>query len=201
MRSQESIDTRDMSESLLGAFFDHFYLGHPILPPKRYFLKYVESDPDSYQFLLSVIDFCGARYVRGAHLGDLREAVYFSACRPLPFTVQSIQGLHILAIVAFGEMKFPHHLSFAKRAWTMAIDLGMHCKSFADRTSDPVLADSYRRTWWHIKFQSAIQRVSEVQPTVGIDDVESDVDIPRSEEWQYQSGVSISLVYTSLSCL
>ncbi|GAP84376.1 putative C6 transcription factor [Rosellinia necatrix] len=178
----------DTNESLVGVFFNHFYLGHPILPPKRYFLKYVESDPNSYHFLLSVIDFCGALYLGHPRLNDLREVAYSAACGPLPFTVQSVQGLHILAIIAFGEGKFPHHTGFSNRSWTMAIELGMHRKSFADRTLDAVWAESCRRTWWYIKFQSTIRCASEVEPSVDIYDVESDADIPCSEEWEYQSG-------------
>ncbi|KAI3338282.1 hypothetical protein F4824DRAFT_92014 [Ustulina deusta] len=175
-------------ESLACAFFDHFYLGHPILPPKKYFFKYVESDPNTYHFLLSVIDFCGALYTRDPRLNDLRGATYSAACGLLPITVQSVQGLHLLAIIAFGENKFTHHINFGNRSWKMAIDLGMHRKAFADRASDPVWAESYRRTWWYIKFQGMIRRVNETEPVVETYDVESDVDIPYSEEWEYQSG-------------
>ncbi|KAI0538771.1 hypothetical protein GGR58DRAFT_284829 [Xylaria digitata] len=175
-------------ESLAGAFFDHFYLGHPILPPKKYFFKYVESDPNLYHFLLSVIDYCGALYTRHARLNDFREVTYAAACGPLPFTVQSVQGLHLLAIIAFGESKFSHHIGFGNRSCKMAIELGMHRKSFADRTLDPVWAESCRRTWWYIKFQGMIRHVNEADPIAGPFEVESDVDIPYSEEWQYQSG-------------
>ncbi|KAI1426771.1 hypothetical protein F5Y12DRAFT_783801 [Xylaria sp. FL1777] len=175
-------------ESLACAFFDHFYPGHPILPPKKYFYKYVEADPNTYHFLLSVIDFCGALYIRDARLSDLREVAYAAACGPLPFTVQSVQGLHLLASIAFGESKFVHHISFVNRSWKMAIELGMHRKAFADRTSDPVRAESYRRTWWYIEFQGVVRRVNETEPTVDTYDVESDVDIPYSEEWEYQAG-------------
>jgi hypothetical protein len=188
----------DGNESLVDAFFHHFYHGHPILPPKRYFLKYVELDPNPYRFLLSVIDFCGALYAGQARATDLREAAYTTACGPLPFTVQSIQALYLLAIVAFGETKFSHHLGFAKRAQTMAVELGMHRKLFAGRTSDLVLAESYRRTWWYVRFLRAIRHISEVEPTVDIDidEVESDVDIPCSEEWEYQSGVSLPRLWS-----
>ncbi|KAI0415899.1 hypothetical protein F5X98DRAFT_204551 [Xylaria grammica] len=175
-------------ESLAGAFFDHFYPGHPILPPRKYFYKYVESDPNHYHFLLSVIDFCGALYTRHPRLNDFREATYSLACGHLPFTVQSIQGLHLLAIIAFGESKTSHHIGFANRSWKMAIELGMHRKSFADRTLDLVWAESCRRTWWYIKFQGMIRRLNEAEPVTGTYDIDSDADIPFSEEWQYQAG-------------
>ncbi|KAI1827155.1 hypothetical protein F4861DRAFT_434481 [Xylaria intraflava] len=182
-----SIDM-DPSEPLLSAFFNHFYPGHPLLPPKRYFLKSVDLDPNAYQFLLCVINFCGALYARHSRLNDLRELAYSAACGPLPFTVQSVQGLYLLATIAFGEMNFTHQLGFAKRGWTMATELGMHRKSFADDTLDPVLAESYRRTWWYIKFQNIVQRVNEIDSVANFDDIESDADVPCSEEWEYQSG-------------
>ncbi|KAJ8129622.1 hypothetical protein O1611_g4008 [Lasiodiplodia mahajangana] len=175
-------------ESLISAFFDHFHFGHPILPPKRYFLQYAESDPNSYHFLLAVVDFCGGLYTRCAHLSELREAAYSMACGSLPFTVQSVQGLHILAIVAFGESKFSHHIGFANRCWAMAIELGMHQKSFADCILDPVWAESCRRTWWYTRYQGLIRRVHKIDLTVDIQNIESDADVPYSEEWEYQSG-------------
>jgi hypothetical protein len=178
----------DTNESFVDTFFNHFYPGHPILPPKRYFLKYAESDPNAYHFLLSVVDFCGALYVRPAQLNSLREAAYAAACGPLPFTVQSVQGLHLLAAIAFGESKFPHHIGFGNRCWTMAVELGMHQKSFADRALDAVWAESCRRTWWYIKFQGIIRCASEVESTTQVYDIESDADLPCSEEWEYQSG-------------
>ncbi|KAI1282756.1 hypothetical protein F5Y07DRAFT_196770 [Xylaria sp. FL0933] len=175
-------------ESLACAFFDHFHLGHPILPPKKYFFKYVESDPNAYHFLLSVIDFCGALYANDARSDDLRESTYSAACGPLPYTVQSVQGLHLLSIIAFGESKAAHHINFGRRGWKMAVELGMHHKAFADRISDPVLAESCRRTWWYIRFQGMMRRANETEPVVETHAVESDVDIPFSEEWEYQSG-------------
>ncbi|KAI0877694.1 hypothetical protein GGS24DRAFT_487730 [Hypoxylon argillaceum] len=175
-------------ESLISAFFNHFHSSHPILPPKSYLLQYAESEPISYQFLLSVVDLCGALYTGRAHSNELREAAYSAACGSLPFTVQSIQGLHILAIIAFGESKFSHHIGFANRSWAMAVELGMHRKSFADCISDPIWAESCRRTWWYIKFQAMIRRTHEVEPMAEIHNVRSDADIPCSEEWEYQSG-------------
>ncbi|TRX96442.1 hypothetical protein FHL15_002714 [Xylaria flabelliformis] len=176
------------NESLVSAFFDHFYLGHPILPPKRFFLKYVESDPNPYHFLLSVIDFCGALYVGHTRLNDLREAAYSAACGPLPFTVQSVQGLHLLAIIAFGESRYSHYTGFGNRSREMAIELGIHRRSFAARISDSVWAESCRRTWWCIRFQSTLRQLNEAEFTVDAYDVESDTDIPCAEEWEYQSG-------------
>ncbi|KAI2641147.1 hypothetical protein GGS21DRAFT_359218 [Xylaria nigripes] len=186
----------DPNEPLLSVFFNHFYPGHPILPPERYFLKHADLDPNPYQFLLSVINFCGALHTGHNRLNDLREEAYSAACGPLPFTVQSVQGLYLLAVIAFGEAKFTHHAGFAERSREMAVELGMHRKAFADGTLDPILAESYRRTWWYIEFQSITQNTDETQPPADLCDAESDVDVPFSEEWEYQSG-NISMPMSS----
>lgn len=199
-KSLVPVATTDLNESLLDVFFNHFHPGHPNLPPKRHLLKYVQQDPSPYHFLLSVIGFCGGLYTRDSRLNDLREAAYSAACAPLPFTVQSVQGLYLLAVIAFGETKFSHHFGFANRARAMAIELGMHRKAFAEHAFDMVLAESYRRTWWYIKTMSVLRYINEVEPSfeANIEDVESDTEMPSSEEWEYQSGVSHTQVIASV---
>jgi len=123
-RTQRPANVPPANESLLDSFYEHFYHGHPIIPPKAPFLTYVALDPNIYSFLLSVIYFCGALYTKDARLQSLREAAYSAACGSLPFTVQSIQGLQLLSIIAFGEMRYSHGLGFANQAWTMAIEIG-----------------------------------------------------------------------------
>ncbi|KAI1448692.1 hypothetical protein F5Y02DRAFT_278459 [Annulohypoxylon stygium] len=180
--------TKNEKELLVDLFYNYFHPGHPCLPPKRFFYNHVEADPDSYHFLLSVINFCGSLYTDQIPSEDLREVAYSAACASLPFTVQSVQGLLILSIAAFGEMKFEHHTGWANRAATIAIELGMNQKTFADRTSDSVLAESYRRTWWCLTFQDSVRHLGDVGSTLSITDVDSDVDLP-CEEWEYESGI------------
>ncbi|KAI1081941.1 hypothetical protein F5B20DRAFT_533765 [Whalleya microplaca] len=175
-------------ELLLNLFYNHFHSSHPCLPPKRYFTVHVESDPDSYHFLRAVIKYCGSLYTSQVSSDELREAAFSAACSSVPFTVQSVQGLLILSIAAFGEMKFEHHLGWANRAIRMAVELGMNRKTFADSMSDPVIAESYRRTWWCLTFQSSLRSMNGIESTLPIGDVEYDVDLP-CEEWEYDSGI------------
>ncbi|KAI0882136.1 uncharacterized protein GGS22DRAFT_170304 [Annulohypoxylon maeteangense] len=180
--------SKNEKDLLIDLFYNHFHPSHPCLPPKRFFGNHVEADPDSYHFLLSVINFCGSLYSDSIPSDDLREAAFSAACASLPFTVQSVQGLLILSIAAFGEMKFEHHTGWANRAATIAVELGMNQKTFADRTTDSVLAESYRRTWWCLTFQDSTRHLGDVGSTLSITDVDSDVDLP-CEEWEYDSGI------------
>ncbi|KAI1759553.1 hypothetical protein GGR53DRAFT_471217 [Hypoxylon sp. FL1150] len=183
-----SVSPKNEKEVLLDLFYSYFYPSYPCLPPKRFFRNHVDSDPDSYHFLLSVINFCGSLYSTEIPSDDLREAAYSAGCASLPFTVQSVQGLLLMSIAAFGEMKFDHHAGFSNRAVTIAVDLGMNRKAFADGTSDPVLAESYRRTWWCLTFQDSARSLCETGSSHPITDVNSDVDLP-CEEWEYDSGI------------
>lgn len=191
--SQPAVSPKSEKDLLLDLFYSYFHPSYPCLPPKRFFVNHVESDPDSYHFLLSVLNFCGSLYTSEVSSDDLREAAYATACASLPFTVQSVQGLLIMSIAAFGEMKFEHHAGFANRAITMAVELGMNHKAFADGNSNTVLAESHRRTWWCLTFQDSTRALCEAGSTPPITHVDSDVDLP-CEEWEYESGVSAFLV-------
>ncbi|OTB05592.1 hypothetical protein M426DRAFT_319583 [Hypoxylon sp. CI-4A] len=182
---------RNEKELLLDLFYSYFHPSYPCLPPKRFFFNHVEADPDSYHFLLSVINFCGSLYSNQIPSEDLREAAYSAACGSLPFTVQTVQGLLILSIAAFGEMRFEHYTGWANRAATMAVELGMNQKAFADGTSDSVLAESYRRTWWCLTFLESTRNLSDVGSALSVADAASDVDLP-CEEWEYDSGINTS---------
>ncbi|KAI1392789.1 uncharacterized protein F4822DRAFT_392219 [Hypoxylon trugodes] len=186
--STTSVSPKSEKELLLDLFYSFFHPSYPCLPPKRVFFNQVETDPNSYHFLLAVVNYCGSLYTTQVPSDDLREAAFSAACGSLPFTVQSVQGLLILSIAAFGEMKFEHHAGWANRAVTIAVELRMNHKSFADGTSNPVLAESYRRTWWCLTFQDSTRNLCDVGSTLSIADVDSDVDLP-CEEWEYESGI------------
>ncbi|KAI1774687.1 hypothetical protein F4818DRAFT_418596 [Hypoxylon cercidicola] len=186
--SQTSVSPNNEKEALLDLFYTYFHPSYSCLPPKRFFMNHVDSDPDSYHFLLSVINFCGSLYSAEVQSDELREAAYSAACASLPFTVQTVQGLLLMSIAAFGEMKFDHHAGWSNRAINIAVDLGMNRKTFADGTSDSVLAESYRRTWWCLTFQDSARSLCETGSSLPITDVNSDVDLP-CEEWEYDSGI------------
>ncbi|KAI1334413.1 hypothetical protein F5Y15DRAFT_292654 [Xylariaceae sp. FL0016] len=176
-------------ESSLDLFFNYFHPAHPCLPPRKFFLNLVDAEPEPHRFLLSVIDFCGSLYTRHVYSEEYRESAYSTACAPLlPFTTQSVQGLLLLGIVAFGELNFDHHAGLVNRAIGMALELGMQHKSFSDRTLSPILAESFRRTWWLLMFQDAFRMENLATPSHSIAGMECDVDLP-CEEWEYESGI------------
>lgn len=183
-----SASTNDES-SLVDLYFANFHPSHPVILPKRFFLKNVEADPDSMHFLVSAISFVGSLYAPHISSEELREAAFGAACGPLPITAQSVQGLLILSLAALGEMKFEYQNGWTNRAISMALELGMQHRAFADTTTDPILAESFRRVYWGLYYHDCVRNVREPEIGTSLHGVFSDVDLP-CEEWEYDAGVS-----------
>jgi hypothetical protein len=175
---------------LIDAYFSYFHPTHSVLLPKHFFLKHIEAEPDSMHFLLSVINFVGSLYISGVSSDELREVAFAAACAPLPMTPQSVQGLIILSIAALGEMKFEYQNWWTNNAISMARDLGMHRRTFADTTADEMLAESYRRVYWGLFLLDCVRNLRDCANGMSLDERTGDVDLP-CEEWEYESGVSI----------
>ncbi|KAI0126510.1 hypothetical protein BJ170DRAFT_628962 [Xylariales sp. AK1849] len=178
--------TREENSSL-NAYFTYFHPSHSVLLPKRFFLKHAESYPTSMDFLLSVVKFMGSLYLSRVSSEELREAAFAAACGPLPMTPQSVQGLLILSIAALGEMKIEYQNGWMNRAISMALEIGMQHKVYADTTSDPVLAESYRRTYWGLFTQDCVRDARDCMNATPLHELLNGVDLP-CEEWEYDTG-------------
>lgn len=176
----------------IDAYFAYFHPTHSILLPKQSFLRSIDAEPDSMHFLLSVINFVGSLYIPGVSSEELREVAFAAACAPLPMTPQSVQGLIILSIAALGEMKFEYQNWWTDSAISMARDLGMHRKAFADGIQDPMVAESYRRVYWGLYLIDCVRNLRDCANGMSLNERTGDVDLP-CEEWEYEAGVSTSL--------
>ncbi|KAH8682394.1 hypothetical protein BX600DRAFT_505993 [Xylariales sp. PMI_506] len=172
---------------LLNAYFRNFHPTHPVVLPKRYFLDQIDSMPDSMHFLLAVMNFVGSLYLPNSSTEELRESAFVAACGPLPMTAQSVQGLLIMGIVAVGEMKFEYQNGWTNKAISIALEIGMQHKSFADNATSPILAECYRRVYWSLYFLDCARGIRDCKTVISLHDVASDVELP-CEEWEYSSG-------------
>lgn len=176
-------------DTFLAAYYAYFHPSHPMALPKHHFLKYLKLDPDPMQFLLSVVRFVGSLYTPRVPAEELREAAFSAACGPLPMTPQSVLGLLILSIVALGETKFEYQNGWTDRAISMAHQIGMQDKSFANTTLDPILAECHRRVYWGLHLLDCMRIARDPDSKSLLNDGVGDVDLP-CEEWEYDAGVS-----------
>ncbi|KAK8008649.1 hypothetical protein PG991_011200 [Apiospora marii] len=161
------------------AYYSCFHVAHPFVLPKRSLLDQAITDPCSMHFLLMAINYIGSLYMPETRSDELGEAAYAAACAPLPITPQSVQGLLIMSLAAFGNTTFTYYSGWLHRANTIAQELGMHNKAFAAAAPDPVVAESYRRTYWGLYWLHVCRDVFDNRQLC---DLPGDVDLP-CDEW------------------
>jgi len=174
---------------LLDQFYVNCFPCYPWILPKPHMMSRISSSPTDLQFLIGAMTYVASLYEPTVASDDLRESVYSQACGPLPMTPQTVQALAIMSVCALGEDKPELCDGWLDRAVRMALDIGMQHKAFADAEPDPVVAESYRRTYWGLYVTDCHRAVRDVLPSFGLYAVHASAELP-CEEWDYQSGVS-----------
>ncbi|KAF1814705.1 hypothetical protein P152DRAFT_464689 [Eremomyces bilateralis CBS 781.70] len=183
-------------DPLLDLYYHYFHHGHPCALPARFMASFttqeVHSSIPGMSLLVAVMQFIGSLYSTKIASDPLEERVKMAMMEgemtPSPFEVQA---LTLYAIASYWCHDDEAAKSVMGGASDKAIALGMNLQSFADANSggNPILAESWRRTWWtlylvdaHIasSTHAAIFRTS--QRTVP-----ATVDLPCEED-AYESG-------------
>lgn len=191
---ENSIDNIEQ-DALINSYYANFHSFHPLLLPQR-FLSRLYRDSDSRSRLVPLV---GVMRIIG-HLYSSQEwstllqtsvdAWLSQSSQTDPFMVQS-RALYSIALFWHG------HTADSERemgaATRLALDLGMfRCEFAAEHgAGDPVLAESWRRTWWTLYIVDAYYAGTLGRKDMAVLGVETTVDLP-CEESEYQSGVSYS---------
>lgn len=126
-----------------------FHKAHPFLLPRRYMVARLESDPDSLQHLMSAVRYIGSLYAPEIPSDGLRDrALAQVGLSDLPPNGFTVQALLITAIATHSEDDVEHARHILNRAIYLALEIGLHSRTFANMESDPVMAECWRRTYW-----------------------------------------------------
>jgi hypothetical protein len=159
----------------------------------------VTDESPSLRLLVNVMMYIGSCYrdsVTPPH--NLRESVYSFDWAVDGFTVQSTMLMSLAASMCDdddeAEKLFALSLSQARL-------IGMDQKSFADAKadSDPVLAESWRRTWWMVYLVDANYCFIRRDYRMAISSTESHVDLPCEDD-EYSSLVSTIIACFKKTC-
>ncbi|TDZ66089.1 hypothetical protein CTRI78_v003253 [Colletotrichum trifolii] len=172
---------------LFDLYFANFHDTHPWLLPKPQLLSHVGADPQPFQFLASCIAFVGSLFSNAISSEELREKAFSLASGSLPMTPWTVQGLLVLSVAAFGENRTDLSGGWMDAATQMALDLGLHKRSFADAEPDAFVAESFRRTYWALYFHGNMRAMREDSASFTLFRVPATTGLP-CEEWEYQSG-------------
>lgn len=126
-----------------------FYKAHPFVLPRFYFFQRLESDPESLQYLRTVMQYIGSLYAPDISSIEYREIALnqldIPSMPPNGFTVQTLL-LTAIALQCDDEMERGREV--LDRAIYLALELRMNSREYANMERDPVLAESWRRTYY-----------------------------------------------------
>jgi hypothetical protein len=147
------------------------------------------------KLLVQVMRFIGSLYSPKTWSGPLEDLVKAELALQQPYTTGfEVQALILYSIALYWCNDTQKSRELLDLATTKAFSLGMNRKEFATDHSggDPVLAESWRRTWWQLYLTDAHIASSTHATRFGTSqrDVAATVDLP-CEESEYCSGVCL----------
>lgn len=189
-----------LDDPLIKIYYGHFHTFHPYILPRQH-LQIFLQDPTKrpvLESLVSVIRLIGSIYGRSSDSPQLKEQArrcHFDSHSPMDTLRKAfmVQSRLLLSIALYWSTDIEESRSVLDCALRDAFELGMYCREFAVENSegDPVLAESWRRTWWQLYIVDAYYAAIRRSPQFLSQDVEATVDLP-CEEREYESGVRAS---------
>ncbi|KAI9648094.1 hypothetical protein NHQ30_002723 [Ciborinia camelliae] len=184
LNSVKPVDPR----RLIDLYYNFFHRAHPYIIPKGRFLSRLESDPDSLNNLLPVMQYIGSLYAPDLPSAEFRSiALSQLDLQILPQNGFSVQTLLLLAIVTHAEDEREQARAILDRNICMALDIGMNHRAFAGMERDPVLAESWRRTYWGLYVLDGVFSGIVRASSFILSAIEAHVDLP-CEDHEYESG-------------
>ncbi|KAJ5186444.1 hypothetical protein N7449_011208 [Penicillium cf. viridicatum] len=162
--------------TLLDLYYEYFHRSHPFVLPRYNFQAKLASGCSSLRALLAVVQYIGSSYGESS---SQRENM------PDEQLVDVVDGFVVQTTLLMALTKSMCAERAASEALlAKAIEqarlIGMNTKAFADvaAENDPVLAESWRRTWWMLYLSDQNFSVIRYDFITSIHDTDHDVDLP-----------------------
>ncbi|TGO59956.1 hypothetical protein BOTNAR_0153g00100 [Botryotinia narcissicola] len=134
------------------------------------------------------MQYIGSLYAPDLPSADLRAiAVNQLDLVNLPQTGFSVQTLLLLAIAIHAEDERQQARAILDRGICMALELGMNHRAFAEMERDPVLSESWRRTFWGLYVLDGVFSGIACASSFILSAIETQADLP-CEDYEYESG-------------
>ncbi|SPO06051.1 related to C6 transcription factor [Cephalotrichum gorgonifer] len=185
------------NDPLIELYYEYFHAFHPCVLPRKY-LNALLRDPSKQVVLaplISVLRFIGSIYGRSDQSLQLQlkeHAIRMTSDAPSDPLARAFlaQARLLLSIALYWFSDREGSRGTMDSAIRTAFELGMFRQEFAAANGggDPVMEESWRRTWWQIFAVDAYYAAIKRTPRFLAQDVEPNVELP-CEEWEYESGV------------
>lgn len=180
---------------LLELYYTYFHPAQPCALPLRFLRQKAGEDPPGIKLLVNVLQFIGSLYAPKVQSGPLEYLVKASLAEPRHIANGfEVQALVLYSIAVYWCDEIERARDLLDEAIRKAIAIGMNLRNFANDHSggDPVLAESWRRTWWQLYSTDAHIASSNHVSHFGTSQrlVTCTVELPCEED-EYCSGVCI----------
>lgn len=195
LRSENIQDPSAIDEDLIGLYYTYFHTAHPCVLPRWALFQHYAANPEPFAPVLLVMQYVGSLFDPAVSSEPLKVmAVNLLPLGPRPtgdhWTPHQVQAVLLFSIALYWCDEIEKGVQALEASIQAALELQMHLVPFATEHGydDPVLEESWRRTWWQIYVTDAhIAGSTHTFPTkissVGVNAV-----LPCEEEC-YESGV------------
>ncbi|KAK6340958.1 hypothetical protein TWF696_009271 [Orbilia brochopaga] len=142
--------------NLIQLYYAYFHSAHPFILPPAYLIKTAAAKLTQ---LLPVMRFIGSFYAPSAPHQSFRDAADFTLFQQnAPRNSFTVQAMLLFAIGLHADNMQERSGQVKDIAIDMALELGMNLEGFAEAAGegDPVIEESWRRTWWELYFLDGI---------------------------------------------
>ena len=188
-------------DRLTDLFYEYFWPAFPIVLPQQFFQLRNTLEGSGLEELSLVMQWIGSLYTSYCPSETYYQAASEAISSPLlPRTPFNVQAAMLLAIA---QRHGPEAMRSESRktldfAILLALELDMNRRDFARLWGEgnPVLEESWRRTWYILSFADQHFAMVMNTPIYQLADLPSDVELPCDDEF-YITGVSTSdTIYT-----
>lgn len=191
--SGSPFDLGGFDSELISDFYTFFHPAHPCVLPRWSLEKHWALSPEEFSPVLHMMQYIGSLFNELAP----SESYKALAKTTLPLhrkeftTPYEIQAMILFSIATYWSDEVEYGLEIAEDIIPSAIGLQMHHDGCATQygKGDPVLEESWRRTWWQLYQTHAHMAASAHAIPTALSGLYMSVRLP-SEEDAYESGVS-----------
>ncbi|EFW99612.1 c6 zinc finger domain containing protein [Grosmannia clavigera kw1407] len=182
---------RSLDDRCFDAFYHFFFGGHPFVLPKGMMMTVVRENTSNMAHLIAAMRYIGSLYIdagpaRARFFDEAIRLAYLSTCPQDGFLVQT---LLMLIVGLDGNCEQERARQLLADCERIAVDIKLNHRSFASTNGrgNPVLEESWRRTWWDLFVVDGMVAGVHRMTNFNLFDIPTDVALPCEEE-QYLSG-------------
>ncbi|KAE8355924.1 hypothetical protein BDV28DRAFT_155047 [Aspergillus coremiiformis] len=178
-----------MPDLFFPPFYSFFHTAHPCILPHWAMKRQMARDSGPLYLLTSVMQYIGSVFAQSDLSTACKEHVEHALSSLGVVTGFDVQAILLYSIATYWGNEPKKALDLLDKAIGMALKLGMNSQTFASQGAkgDPVLMESWRRTWWQIYVTDAHIAGSTHKFPFRTSSVKMDVDLPCEED-EYESG-------------